>query len=405
MAEVRKQQNPNKVLNNIKALMFIRANGPVDVATISEQTGIALPTLYRTIKTLSDQRIIVVDGKEDSFAGRKAKLYSVNANYAYMLGIVLEKNYVKAFVAGMDGQIQSEYVVDLVSDLSQKEIISAFELAVEKVLEMAFRSQDGLQQISRIGVLSASAIDVTTGTITEFGGRPCLDGFEIVRYVQEKYQKPVKLMKVSAVEALAYTDVMNLQGIEQYLYIHIGQGVGVCLVVDGKLYEGKHGKAGEIEPLFTKIAKENGSTAPFTAWQLYDLVLEYTFRNPQSVLAQLVAKNTGKYESKQSVLRHSLDEALGMKDEGAMGLLSGTLQKWGEMISMLHVCFDPEVTIIGGDISERLPNLFGLIEGCVKDSVQTKLIPADSYWTNDMVFARSVLDDCFDDVQKQISSN
>ena len=84
MGEQRKQQNPNKVLNIVKALTFIRANSPVDVATISDQTGIALPTLYRAIKSLADQRIIVEDGKESSLTGRKAQLYSINYNYTYI---------------------------------------------------------------------------------------------------------------------------------------------------------------------------------------------------------------------------------------------------------------------------------------------------------------------------------
>ena len=84
MSEQRKQQSPNKVINIIKALTFIRANSPIDVATISDQTGIALPTLYRAIKSLSDQRIIVEDGKETSLAGRKAQLYSINYNYTYL---------------------------------------------------------------------------------------------------------------------------------------------------------------------------------------------------------------------------------------------------------------------------------------------------------------------------------
>ena len=406
MSEQRKQQNPNKVINTINTLMYIRANGPIDVATISDQTGIALPTLYRAIKYLSDERIIVEDGKEASFAGRKAKLYCINFNYTYMLGVILEKKYVKAFIAGMDGQIRNECIVDMKDHLSRDEIIACYEAAIEQVVALAFQGCSGWDRIDRIGVLASSAIDVSTGRITDFAGRECLNGYEIGPSMQKKYRKPVKLMKVSAVEALTYADSMRNRGVEEYLYVHIGQGVGACLVINGRLYEGKHSAAGEIEYLFETIAKaRNDEKEPFTAWHVYDLVTEYVAKHPESALAQLTEKNTGKYATRQSVLRHSIDEAIGLQDEACLNLLAGPVQKWADMLWILSLCYDPEVFIIGGDISERVPNIFGWICDRVKGKSQSEFIPGDALMTNDMALARSVLDESFTDIQKQISSS
>ena len=406
MSEPRKQQSPNKVINIIKALTFIRANSPVDVATISDQTGIALPTLYRAIKSLADCRIIVEDGKETSLAGRKAQLYSINYNYTYVLGIILEKNYVKAFIAGMDGQIRNEQEIDLKNNFTREQIIECFEAAIDQVLARTFPDGNGMERIERIGILSSSAIDVSVGKITDFAGREALNDFAIVPYVQEKYQKPVKLMKVSAVEALSYSDAMRMQGVEQYMYVHIGQGVGACLVVDGKLYEGKHGAAGEIEYLFETVANaRNVNTSTFTAWHVYDLVSAFVKENPRSVLAQLIAKNTGKYGSKQSVIRHSVDEAIAVRDKDCIALLAEIVQKWADIIWILSLCYDPEVCIIGGDISERVPNLFGWIRDLVKNKSHHIFYPADAQMTNDMALAKSVLDDSFIEIQKQISSS
>jgi len=406
MSEQRKQQSPNKVINTIKTLMYIRANSPVDVATISDQTGIALPTLYRIIKNLSDRRIIVEDGKEPSFAGRRAVLYSINYNYTYMLGIILEKNYVKAFIAGMDGQIRNEYEINLKGNLSREEIVACYEEAVNQVVNLVFSDGNGWDRIERIGVLTSSAVDVSTGRITDFAGRECLNGFEIGPSVQKKYQKPVKLMKVSAVEALSYVDTMWLQGTKEYIYVHIGQGVGSCVVIDGKLYEGKHSGAGEIEYLFETIAKaRNTEKVPFTAWHVYDLVLEYIEKNPLSVLAQLERKNKAKYAARQSVLQHTIDEAIGLKDADCLQILEDPIGKWADMLWILSLCYDPEVMIIGGDISERVPNLFGLLCEQMKGKCQSVLIPGDAQMSNDMALARSVLDESFTEIQKQISGS
>ena len=401
MGEQRKQQNPNKVLNTIRILNFIRANGPVEIATISDKTGIALPTLYRGIKTLVDLQIIVEDGKEASVVGRKAKLYTVNAYYTNILGIVLEKNYLKAFVSGLDGHIRRESVLNLKGTMALEEIVEAMDTAVEQVMEHTFSGQTGWDKVERIGILSSSAIDVSAGTITDFVGREVLNGFPIVNYVQEKHGKPAKLMKVSAAEALSYADAMDTRGIRQYVYVHIGQGIGACLVVDGKLYEGKHGAAGEVE-YFLDTATADGRI-PVTTWQLYDIVSEYVASNPQSVLGQLVVKNEGKYTSRQSVLRHSIDEALGMQDPQCIALVSGAFHKWASLLWILSLCFDPEVMIIGGDISDRVPYIFDEICKQVKKRSKAVFLPADEQMTREMALARSVLDDSFLNIQKQIA--
>ena len=76
-----------------------------------------------------------------------------------------------------------------------------------------------------------------------------------------------------------------------------------------------------------------------------------------------------------------------------------------DIIWILSLCYDPEVCIIGGDISERVPNLFGWIRDLVKHKSQCEFLPADAQMTNDMALAKSVLDDSFIEIQKQISSS
>ena len=82
-----------------------------------------------------------------------------------------------------------------------------------------------------------------------------------------------------------------------------------------------------------------------------------------------------------------------------------SINKWADMILMLAVCYDPEVSIIGGDISERIPYIFGWLHDIIKDKSQSEYIPGDAQMTNDMALARSVLDESFIDIQKQISSS
>ena len=92
-----------------------------------------------------------------------------------------------------------------------------------------------------------------------------------------------------------------------------------------------------------------------------------------------------------------------MQDAQCVTLGSGAFQKWADLLWILSLCFDPEVMIIGGDISDRVPHIFHEICQRVKKRSKAVFLPADEQMTREMVLARSVLDDSFLDIQKQIA--
>ncbi len=400
MGETKKKpQNPNKLLNAIRTLTFIRKNRETDALTISERLGIALPTLYRSLKYLLEKKLIIEDGKGNSSAGRRAVLYSVNDHYAYVLGIYIGKKYIQTFIAGIDGTLRQQHITELKPGLQRDEILGVIHKAVDTVAEKCLGAQEKMARIHRIGIMSASAVDVLSGTITEFGGRECLNGFPIVAHMEARYGKPVKLMKESSICALSYADEMAGKHISHYLYVHIGLGVSASLVVDGQLYGGKHGCAGEIEKI---PLPENRCSTPLTMLEVYERVEQYIRANPASALAELVAQKRQAGHSRETALLRSIDESIAGQDADCIGLLRATVEAWRMMICMLLACYDPECCILGGDISDNVPALYRWIKG--PEQGQTAFMPGHSGNTNNAVLARSTIDEVFADLQKEISA-
>ena len=403
MGEVKKkQQSPNKLLNAISTFLFIRKNREVDALTISEKLGIALPTLYRSIKYLLEKKLIIEDGKGISSAGRRANLYSINPSYAYILGICIGKKYITAFIAGIDGNIRTQHTVELMPGLQLDEILAVFHEAVDTVVAQHFGSKSNIACINRIGIMSASAIDMQTGTITEFAGRECLNGFPIVDHVQSKYNKPVKLMKESSICALSYADEMADKHISHYLYVHIGHGVSASLVADGQLYGGKHGSAGEIEKMVM-----NGDwcsifqNAPLTLLEVYEKVEQFLHAHPASKLSETVLQKCRVGYNREAALLSSINEAVAKQDPDCIDILKDTVEKWRMVIRILAVCYDPECCIIGGDISDDVMALYRWI--CRElETLQISFLPGHAGKTNHAVLARSILDDVFADLQNDI---
>ena len=404
MSEKRKQQNPNKIMNTIKTLEYIRAYPRENVATISYATKIAMPTLYRAINTLLEKEIIVQDGQDTSFAGRRANLYSINSNYAYVLGIILDKRNVSAFVTGLDGSIQHKTSLALGPDLSKDQIVSRIDKTINTVIKQRFGNTAGMDNISKIGILAASSIDVEKGTIEIFGGRECLNGFEIVAYIEKKYRKRVSLMKTSEAEAMSYVGAIGARAESQYLYLHLGQGIGACLVLGGNVYSGAHGKAGEIKKAFSPsyLSAREDRNIPYTFLDICDAIKNYIDGNPKSVLAMTAKQNKLRFKSDHELLMASLNEALEKGDSDALQLIEPTIEHWTLMISVLFQCYDPGVCVIGGDYTSHIKSIYDLLKKSVKKRNNIELIFANSGMTGDFALSQVIINDVFSEIENAI---
>ena len=405
--KTRRQQSPNRIFNILNTLKYIREHGRVGVTLISEKTGMTLPTLYRTIKYLLDKNIIIEDGKGESLAGRKAQLYKINNNYKYTLGVILEKQFVRSFIADMGGAIRVKFEISLIRDLKKQEILDIINETIRQAILKFFGSDDGLNKIETIGVLVSGSIDAN-GSIIEFGSRECLNGFDILPYMENMYTRPVKLMKTSSIEALAYATSMREQNVKNYVYIHIGAGIGACIVINGNIYEGEHGYAGEIENYFNLKMYNSivSNISPITTVEICEKILEYIENNPYSKLAKIYKQQDEHNESKENKTIYCINEALAISDKACIKLMDEIIRRWAMLIMLIAACYDPEVCIIGGEISDQVSYVFNWLKDIINESGTslTKYIPADSKKTMDYALIISVLDDIFANIREEIKN-
>jgi glucokinase len=101
-------------------------------------------------------------------------------------------------------------------------------------------------QLGTIGICSAGPIDITTGTILE---PPNLTGWRNVPFAQmvsERVGLPVVLEHDAKGTALAEYHFGAGRGAKSMALIIVGTGVGSAMIVNGQLYRGPNGSAGEI---------------------------------------------------------------------------------------------------------------------------------------------------------------
>ncbi len=96
-----------------------------------------------------------------------------------------------------------------------------------------------------IGICAPGPLDPKTGVVLNPPNLPCWRNFPLAEKVVEMYHVPVKVDNDANAAALAETRWGAARGFRYVFYATIGTGIGTGIVLDGRIYHGNTGSAGE----------------------------------------------------------------------------------------------------------------------------------------------------------------
>jgi glucokinase len=99
--------------------------------------------------------------------------------------------------------------------------------------------------IHSIGICAPGPLDPKTGIVLNPPNLPCWREFPLAQKIASRYRVPVKLDNDANAAALAETRWGAARGYRYVFYATIGTGIGTGIVLDGRIYHGHTGSAGE----------------------------------------------------------------------------------------------------------------------------------------------------------------
>ena len=227
--------NRSSVLNTIKTL------GPVSRTEIAKHSGLSAATITAISAELLESGLIFEKEAGDSSGGRKPILLALNPGGGFVIGAKLTEDHISIALTDLEATVLASQTIPL-AEISQQAILDALGQVVNDILAA---NKVDRRRFYGVGVGLAGIVDPGRGLLRQspiFG----LD------------QVPVADLLCSSVEAPVYidNDVNTLtltelwfgrgQGIDNFLTVTIGRGVGLGIVLGGKLYTGARGGAGEF---------------------------------------------------------------------------------------------------------------------------------------------------------------
>ena len=121
-------------------------------------------------------------------------------------------------------------------------------IPAEEVVEELFSLADGIldRQPDSIGISCGGPLDSAKGIVMCPPNLPEWDNVEIVRLAEEHFGAPAHLQNDANACAVAEWKFGAGRGFSNVVFLTFGTGLGAGLILNGRLYEGTNGNAGEV---------------------------------------------------------------------------------------------------------------------------------------------------------------
>lgn len=149
----------------------------------------------------------------------------------------------RAVVADLDGNISGEIIVPSEADTGPERVIDRL---IDTLEQAAKESDIGLADLRAVGVASPGALDLVNGLVQEAPQLPGWNGVPLVEIMSKRLGVPVLLENDANAAALGENRFGAGRGTRFMIYHTISTGVGGGIIIEGKVYHGVSGSAGEL---------------------------------------------------------------------------------------------------------------------------------------------------------------
>src|SRR4051794_5000376 len=236
-----------KELNARTVLQSIRDGAPISRAEISRRAGISKPTVSLALQTLLDAGLVREASESPRGPRYGATFFEPVHEAALVLGLDLGARFLRGAICDLRGAIRARQDVELGSGGTRTDLSTAIE-AIPRLRE-ALVSASGLDGdlLDRVvvGVPGVVRPDVSrVEQATNVAGR---GGPDPRTPLQPRLGLPVTLENDINLAAIGEQWLGIARGVEDFVFISIGTGLGAGVVLRGELQRGRHGAAGELD--------------------------------------------------------------------------------------------------------------------------------------------------------------
>ena len=335
-------------LNRHAILDLIRFTpGGISRVELARQMGLTRAAVTAIINDLT--RVGIVREVEAHYpSGRRPIVLEINPERGLVVGIDMGATHITTVLADFAAQVKLEIEEPMDITLGAKTCLAQADELVKKVLKDAGYK---LTDIAAVGIGVPGPIDMTAGMVIEPPIMPGWDQYPIRDALSKQWGCPIALGNDAEHGAVGEWAYGAGRGERNLAYIKMGTGIGAGLLLEGQIYHGATGSAGEIGHI---TIQENGPLctcgnrgcleAIAGGWAIARSGIAAAGANPRSLLAQITpAKNITARDVINAARNGDLVSQRIMIEAGI---------HLGTAIASLVNLFNPSMVVVGGGVAQ-----------------------------------------------------
>jgi predicted NBD/HSP70 family sugar kinase len=250
-----------KRLNERTVLETIRVGAPISRAEISRRAGISKPTVSLALRSLVESGLVREAVERPDGPGYGAVYFEPVPEAALVLGLDLGARFLRGAICDLTGTIRARQDVELDGADAERALGAVADL--RGALVAATGLSGDLIDAGVVGVPGVTGAG--DGTLQLAANVPGLEGRPFEAELEERLGLPITLENDINLAALGERELGVARGVDDFVFLSVGTGMGAGIVLRGELHTGRHGFAGEIDFALDALDEDVDPSAPQVA--------------------------------------------------------------------------------------------------------------------------------------------
>jgi predicted NBD/HSP70 family sugar kinase len=318
-------------------LETIFRRGPITRPEIAAATSLSKPTVSAAVSRLEQGGLVRAAGTRAGQRGRKPVSYVVSPRAGFVVGADIGGSNVRVAAADLFGEP--------ICDLKRPTAKNGSRAVGVQILDMVSEVIDQAAAVHgpplALGISSPGVVDQTSGRVTSLAYNVVPEGgFDPLEVIRERFDLPVLVENNVNLAAVGEKWFGLARGVSTTVFIAIGAGIGMGIIIDDELVRGAHGAAGEIG--YLPLVGD-----PFNPRHRLHGGLE-----DEIGAAGIVAAFNERRGADDPELSSVLDvfELAGTGSGAAQSVVEHVASRLGTAIATVCAILDPELVVLGGGI-------------------------------------------------------
>lgn len=327
-------------------LNFLYSKGSLSNPEICRMANMSSPSIHKLLNELMGEGLVQEEGIGHSIGGRRPNIFGLNPDARVVIGISIGQNFSEVAIFNLRNEIQHEvHRYETPLENSQAFVDGLYKYCI-LLLKKAKISEE---KILGVGIGISGLTDPSTGksySWLNYSSKTVKELFE------ERFGKPVFVDNDARVMAMGEYVFGSASDKNNVLCLNIGAGIGMGMILNGMVYHGNSGFAGEFGHIKVQeegelcICGKRGCLETVASGAaLVRRAIEEIGAGMTSKIPELTNNEISEINSRTII------EAAQQGDQLAIDLLAEIGEYLGKGLAILIHIFNPEAIILGGDLA------------------------------------------------------